>query len=93
MHVNPILIIYYLAPQETASLTTVFKKSYEYEEIQNDLEPLLDKALNESRGISPKYNTYFPWQVIVLANNFVFMHNRIIREVSVKSTDHLLSTN
>ena len=52
-----------LAPQEKASLTTVFKKSYEYEEIQVSLEPLLSKASNESRGTAPQYNTYFPWQV------------------------------
>jgi len=30
------------------------------------LEPLLNKAFNESRGTAPQYNTYFPWQVLVL---------------------------
>lgn len=55
----------FIASEETAALTTVFKKSYEYEEIQTTLKPLLDKAFHEPRGMSPKYNTYFPWQVIV----------------------------
>lgn len=54
-----------LAPEEKASLTSVFKKSYEYEEIQASLEPLLNKASNEPRGTAPQYNTYFPWQVFV----------------------------
>lgn len=58
-----------LAPEKKTSLTAVFKKSYEYEEIQTDLEPLLSKALHESRGTAPQYNTYFPWQV--------FYHNTI----------------
>ena len=55
-----------LAPQEKTTLTSVFKKSYEYEEIQASLEPLLSKASNESRGTAPRYNTYFPWQVHIL---------------------------
>ena len=52
-----------LVPEEKATLTSVFKKSYEYEEIQASLEPILSKASNESRGTAPQYNTYFPWQV------------------------------
>ena len=52
-----------LVPEEKSSLTSVFKKSYEFEEIQASLEPLLSKASNESRGTAPQYNTYFPWQV------------------------------
>ena len=52
-----------LVPEEKGSLTSVFKKSYEYEEIQASLEPLLSKASNESRHTAPQYNTHFPWQV------------------------------
>ena len=59
------LMYNYVASKEKTALTAVFKNSYEYEEIQTVLKPLLDKAFNEPREMSPKYNTYFPWQVIV----------------------------
>ena len=54
-----------LVPEEKGSLTSVFKNSHEYTEIQASLEPLLSKASNESRGTAPQYNTYFPWQVAI----------------------------
>ena len=50
--------------EEKTSLTAIFKKSYECEEIQTILEPLLSRALNGSRATAPQYNTYFPWQVL-----------------------------
>ena len=52
-----------LAPEKNFSLASVFKKSYEYEEIQITLEPSLSSASQISRGTAPQYNTYFPWQV------------------------------
>ena len=58
-----------LAPEETNLFSTAFKKSYEYEEIQMILDPLLAKALNESRGTAPQYTTYFLWQVLLYYNN------------------------
>ena len=57
------IVIIMLAPEETASLTTLYQKSYEYEEIQTVLEPLLNKAFHEPREMTPKFNSYFPWQV------------------------------
>ena len=58
-------IMYILAIKDKTSLTTVFKKSYEYAEIQTHLEPLLNNALKGPRATAPQYNTYFPWQVCV----------------------------
>ena len=52
-----------LAPEKTVSLARVFKKSYEYEEIQITLKPLLSNASQMSRGTAPQYNNNFPWQV------------------------------
>ena len=56
----------YLAPEETNLFTTAFKKSYEYEDIQMILEPIVAKALNESRGTAPQFTTYFLWQVYIV---------------------------
>ena len=50
-------------PEETVSLTTVFKNSIEYKEIERVLEPLLDEAAEVSRGKTPQYNRNFLWQV------------------------------
>jgi len=51
-------------PDKSTPLTTVFKESGEFKELQNKLEPILTKASNEPRGTAPQYNTHFPWQVI-----------------------------
>ena len=50
-------------PEEVTLLTNIFKKSAEYEGIQTTLKPMLDKATNEPRGKTPKYNSSFLWQV------------------------------
>ena len=69
IHVSYICTCITLAFEEKTSLTTIFKKSFEYEEIQTVLQPLLSKALNGSRATAPQYNTYFPWQVVTFIKN------------------------
>ena len=58
--------LFILGLNETSSLPYIFKKSYEYEEIQIVLQPLLNKAFSEARGTSSQYSTDFPQQVIIL---------------------------
>ncbi|XP_065903793.1 broad substrate specificity ATP-binding cassette transporter ABCG2-like [Dysidea avara] len=54
-------------PDKNAPLTTYYKQSSAIKELHSHLEPMLTKAFNEPRGISPQYNTHFPWQLLMVS--------------------------
>ena len=66
-------VMYILAIKDKIPLATMFKKSYEYAEIQTCLEPLLNNALNGPRATAPQYNTYFPWQVCIYTTKIIII--------------------
>ena len=59
------MLLLFLGPNEISSLTYIFKNSYESEEIQMVLQPLLNKAFSEARGTALQYNTNFSQQVSI----------------------------
>ncbi|XP_065906231.1 broad substrate specificity ATP-binding cassette transporter ABCG2-like isoform X2 [Dysidea avara] len=64
-------------PDKNTPLATYYKESGEIKELHSHLEPMLTKAFNEPRGISPQYNTHFPWQLLMVSMRTV---TNIIRD-------------